>query len=347
MHHPASELNSSSQEDDFVAKDFLAEVWLRRPVLGHSILAAILLSCLYLWIMPSLNTATAIVGPAQQATSSSAVSSALSAVLPLAGLSGSGSGTATAPFDEFMQLIISPRVAALLIKEDPTILPTIFPSEWDKQTKTWHPSNSPLQLGKRALLVIFGQNSWQPPSPGRLSDYLQSHLLIAPVNTTTPMQQISFSFQSSQFAGKFLKRLLDNADTTIREEALDRTDKQIAYLQNKLQTTQPVDYRATLLTLIAQQETTRMTINKGLPFAAARIQESIVSDLPTTPSPIVTLLIGLFLGIVFGLLLTLALTVWAPGFIPQPLSTYGRRLWAKIANHTPFTGAKASSHVSS
>jgi hypothetical protein len=331
-----------------MAKDFLAEVWLRKRIVWHSVLTAIVLACLYLWLVPSQYTASAIVGPAQQTTSSSAVSSALSAVLPLAGLGGgSTTTTATPPFDEFMQLIVSPRVAAQLIKEDPTILPTLFPSEWDKERKAWHPSSSPLQVGKRILLTIFGQPSWQPPSVGRLSDYLQAHLQIAPVNTTTSMQTIGFTFQSPQFAEKFLRRLLDDADSVIREEALDRTDKQIAYLQNKLQTIQPVDYRATLLTLIATQETTRMTINKGLPFAAARIQQPIVSDLPTTPSPIVTLVIALFLGIVFGVLLTLIVTVWAPGFIPHPLSSYGRRLWTKIAGHAPLSATKANSHIGS
>jgi Chain length determinant protein len=321
------------EEEANTSHDFISEVWQRRGVVWHSLLFAILIGCLYLWIVPAKYTATAVVGPAPQqgnAASSSAVS-ALSSILPLAGLGGSSNTTATPPFDAFLELIVSPRVAADLIKADPKLLPTIFPAEWDKKTKSWHPPNTLFGIAKRSILFVFGLDTWEPPSANRLADYLSENLQITAVNTTSPLQQISISFPSAQFAQSFLKRLMDDADGILTNQALVRTDKQIAYLQGLLATTQAVDYRQTLLALIASQVTTRMTINKGLPYAADQIQPSAVSDLQTIPNPIVALIVAVFVGLFVGTLLALALTVWVPKFLPKTIAQYARGLWNSVA----------------
>lgn len=323
-------ISHPAEEDRLTASYLWVEIWRRRRVIWQSTAAIVLLACAYMWISPASYTATALVSPAQSNGTVAGSTSTLSALIPsLAGLSSGSTAAAATPFDTFMQLILSPRVAADLIKSDPTILPTIFPAEWDKQTKTWHPSYSPIQVGKRLFSLAFGLDPWEPPSAQRLGDYLLAHIVVAPVGTSASMQQITFTFPSSRFAQSFLKRVLDDADDDIRAEALNRSEKQIAYLRNELRTTQELDYRAALIALLSQQEMTRMTINKGLPYAATRVQPPYVSDLPTSPNPILLLAVAVFVGVVVGIFIALVLAVWAPHTEPKSISHYLRSLWAR------------------
>lgn len=323
--------NPEEKNDRLTAGDFLVEIWHRRRIVWQSMASILLIACVYLWVSPAMYTATGIVAPAQSSSSTSSATSALSAVLPsLASLGGSSTPSAATPFDEFMQLIYSPRVAADLVKNDPTILTTIFPAEWNKQTKTWHPSYSPLQIAKRLFSTAFGLDAWEPPSAQRLADYLTTHIQVSAVGTSMSMQQITYTFQDPKFARSFLERVLEDADADIRGEALDRSDKQIAYLRDKLRVTQELDYRATLLALLSQQEMTRMTINKGLPFAASRVQPAFVSDLPTAPNPPLIIALALFVGFFAGVFVALVLTVWTPEFEPKSIPHYVRSLWARV-----------------
>ncbi len=93
-----------------------------------------------------------------------------------------------------------------------------------------------------------------------------------------------------------------------------------------------MDYRQTILSLLSAQETTRMSINKDLPYASAVLQNSFSTDLPTWPNPLVLLAVAVFIGLVLGSVGALtAAMIWPEGSTRFTPSRYGVVTWYRRA----------------
>ncbi len=304
------------QGDQLTIKDFMHAIRERARLVWFSAAVCTALAIVIMILKPPVYTATMILAPApassQKVPSSSSLSSTLSSVTSLV-TGASPTASPVAPMDEFMQLILSPRVAQRVIDKDPTVLPTIFYKEWNPATKQWHPPHDPISLFVEGVYTIFGLPAWSPPSAQRLSQYLVTNLEITPVSTTS-MQTIAFTFKSPQFATRLLTELRREGDKIVRDEAADVADKQIDYLQKKLDTTQQLDERQMLLGLLQTQVMTRMSINNNLPYAASTVQPAVSTDLPTGPNPFVWIAIGIVVGLLLGIFLALgAVLIWPEG----------------------------------
>jgi uncharacterized protein involved in exopolysaccharide biosynthesis len=331
------------QTDKLTVGDFIKAIRERARIVWGTIAAIFVLTFLILLIKPPLYTATIIVAPAPSSTAKGATaSSALSSISGLIGGSTATTSTPLQPIDEFMQLIISPRVAQKVIDADPTVLQKVFFKEWDPVTKQWHPPTDVFSTFQRFVCDIFGLPSWSKPSAQRLATYLSTGLEISEVSTT-PMQEISFTFKDPKFAVDLLQHLDRWGDAIVRDEAMMLADKQIDYLQKKLDQTTSIDYRQTLLSLLASQVTTRMTINSNLPYAASVVQPAVASDLPTSPNPVIWLSIAIVVGALFGIFLALGAALIWPDGVPQ--STFVRdrvlapirRIFTHVTSSSPST----------
>ena len=325
------------QGDRLTLKDFMQAIGDRQRLIWASVLVCVAFAVLILIIKPPVYTATMVVAPAPASNTKPSGSSLSNTLGSISGLiTGASNTTSVAPMDEFLQLIISPRVAERVVAHDPTVLTKIFPKEWNPETKQWHPPHDPISLIGQGVYGLFGLPTWSPPSAQRLADYLDNALVITPVNTTA-MQSISFTFKDPKFAAALLSQLQREGDKIIRDEAASVADKQIQYLQQKLQQTTAIDYRQTLLGLISAQMTTRMSINDTLPYAASLVQPAIATDLPTGPNPFVWITIGIVVGLLLGVFLALgAALIWPEGLPALPSFTYRvpgvRRGWRYLAN---------------
>ncbi len=295
----ATAYNSMDDEGGLSISRIVTTIRERARIVWAAVALCLLVACAAIIIPPPLYTITVIAYPSQTSQDKS-LGSTLSALAgPLAGLIGSGATSDVQPFDLYMELIVSKRTSERLIKEDPEILQRIFYKEWDPVAKTFHPTHEILPTIQRAFNYVFGLPTYQPPSAARLSQWMSDNLSITPVNSTS-MQQIQFTTPFPKFGIRFLKEMNEQADAIIREEATRLTDAQISYLEGKLAQTQTVDYRQTLLSLLSAQETTRMSINKDLPYASVVLQSSFSSDLPTSPNPPVLIAVAVFAGLVLG-----------------------------------------------
>jgi hypothetical protein len=302
------------EDSGLSVKHFVTAIRQRSRIMWAAVLLCLLVGSALIVLPLPQYTVTFIVYPAQSDSDKQGLSGTLSSLAaPLAGLIGSSATSDVQPFDLFMQLIMSPRLTEKLIAMDKDALPKIFFKEWDPVSKKFYPPHDPLSIIERTFDYIFGLPAYEPPTAARLATWLSSYLTITPINNTS-MNQISFSTPYPTFGNRFLKEMSSLADGIIRDEALKLTDIQIAYLENKLAQTQTVDYRATLLSLLSQEETTRMSINKDLPYAAAVLQGSYASDLPTWPNALAISVIALFVGLVLGAFAALtAAMVWPHG----------------------------------
>jgi uncharacterized protein involved in exopolysaccharide biosynthesis len=312
---------------------FVTAVRERARIVWVTLGLCLLVACALIILPPPQYTITYVAYPSQTSQDKS-LGSTLSALAgPLAGLIGSSATSDVQPFDLYMELIMSPRCTARVIKEDPEALQKIFYKEWDPATKKFYPPHDVLSIIQRTFNFIFGLPTYEPPTAARLAEYLSENLTVTQVNSTS-MNAISFTTPYPEFGQRFLKELNTQADAIIREEAARLTDAQVAYLENKLNTIQTVDYRQTILSLLSAQETTRMSINEHLPYASVLLQGSYSSDLPTSPNPLILLAVGAFAGLILGTFAALTVAmIWPNGarrFVPSRyrlVTAYRRTMW--------------------
>ena len=69
------------------------------------------------------------------------------------------------------------------------------------------------------------------------------------------------------------------ADEHLREGTVNRTARQIEYIEEKLRTTALVEHRLAMVQLLSDQEKTMMMIQLDLPFAAELFEVPVVSDI--------------------------------------------------------------------
>jgi hypothetical protein len=331
-----NEVNMYASMDDtggLRISHFIAAVRDRSRIVWASLILCLLIACAVIILPMPQYTVTYIAYPSTSSQDKS-LGSTLSALAgPLAGFIGSSSSSDVQPFDLYQALIVSPRLAQRVINKDPEVLRKVFYKEWDPAAKTFRPPHDAISMTMRAFNWVFGLPGWRPPDATRLANWLSENLSITAVNSTS-MQQIQFSTPYPAFGIRFFKELNDEADSVIREQATRLTDAQIAYLENKLAQTQTVDYRQTILGLLSAQETTRMSINKDLPYASAVLQNSYASTLPTWPQPLILLAVAVFVGLVLGVVAAItAAMMWPEGRRRYAVSRYGvvtayrRALW--------------------
>lgn len=211
----------------------------------------------------------------------------------------------SAQFQIFQQTIFSREVAErLALQRD--VLKGIFDQEWTGHG--WQePPNAlaPITHGIKRVLGLPIRH-WSRPDAARLADWMQTEVHIEDV-PKKPIMILSVQHKDPVFAARFIGLLRLAADDGVRQRALDRSDPLIDYLSAQLRTVQLADHRAALATALSEQMKTRMIARSGVAFAAEPLGRATASLLPTSPKPVLILLLGFLVGGVVGVLAALAL----------------------------------------
>jgi uncharacterized protein involved in exopolysaccharide biosynthesis len=280
-------------------------VWRARLTIAAAELIAVILAIVFLQIMPTKYTASMQVLPTPDATNPIAGLGGSKMLSGLAGLAGLASLKSDDKFDEFQALVVSQRVAQILIDKDKHVLPVVFEHQWDAQSKTWHPPTDPIGLIARFVKPLFGYPSWHPPDAADLARYLGKHLDINS-DLSSSIVTISLEHKDGAFARRLLAELYFAADQAMQQEERQRTIIAIDYLKKELDKESVVDYRSMLLDLLSSQEAQYVTLIGGQAYAAKLVEPPVISASPTSPNAAITL-IGFF---VVGLIGGIATSLW-------------------------------------
>ena len=123
--------------------------------------------------------------------------------------------------------------------------------------------NSPMATAKGWLYGFFDLPVWTPPSAKGLTEYLEDELGIFEI-AKTGMRRITFRHEDPEFAVQLVRWIHEESDEVIREEAQERTRRQIEYIERKLATVRITEHRQSLTLLLSDQEKQMMmTQEKG------------------------------------------------------------------------------------
>jgi len=264
-------------------------------------------------------TMTVVPPPADQSQNSSGAGSALTGILSLAG--GGSLTQGNNYYQRYQKLLVSPAVAERM-QQEYGMLQIVFEPLWDKQNKRW---KQPFSLRVLLLGWLFNMAhvpAWTPPDIVTLASFLEGNIVVVP-STLNDIVTISMTSPDPAFAKKVLLAAHTEANALERDIVARHASQQVRYLQDKLASVTVADYRATLLQILSAQEKTLMLTQTNAPFAADIISPPSVSDQPTSPRPVLYLVLAAAIGGLIGAFLVAFLGhAWILRHLPRRLSRW-------------------------
>lgn len=284
--------------------DIVATLWRRRLVVAACMLSCLALGVVYLRTASYEYTAELRVTSVQ--SDKKGMSEQLGGLASVAGIELPQS-KAVSPIILYVEDLHSYDVAEILSRQ-PELMTVAFSNAWDKSRHRWVRPVSTLGVIKDGIFRLLGLPTypWQPPSAADMREYLKRKIDVGE-SKTKPIVSIQFRHADPRFAVKFLNVLHQAADQRQRERALDRSTQAIAYLNHQLSYVTNAEHRRALFEELSDQERLKMTASSNMPFAAEPLGATISSQRPTSPKPMLTLILSAVIGIVLGVGIAVAM----------------------------------------
>lgn len=299
----------SQNRDEIDVAYILRRILDRRLVVGISTVFGLMAGLLYLHIATPKYQTTVRVTPAS--STSSGLSNRLGSlgnIAAAAGVSFGSTSDAASPFDLYIDTLLS-RSLADELSRDNMVMRSIFPSQWDARTNSWvepHTIVSKISKGIKGL-IGFPPRKWAPPNGEDLQTFLNEAVTIkAPGPRDAPITVISMQYKDRSFSEHLMKKMTSIAEERIRQEALVRAEKNVAFLSLKLGTAVATEHRRVLADALAEQErVVMMTSSKTAPYAAIVVEAPSSSKRPASPNYVAVALAAPLSGLIIGILLAL------------------------------------------
>jgi LPS O-antigen subunit length determinant protein (WzzB/FepE family) len=298
-----------------------ASIRRRKAIFLATLASAIFLAILYLHVITPTYTVTLQV--IATAGDSGQLGGRLGALSSLTGIDlGESSGTTS--FKTFLAAIQSPLAAEILLKTRPDLIRLMFPTEWSASERHWkEPEQGPLRIVINGIKSLFGiaVSKWSPPSTDQVYKFLSSAVDVIE-DPKSPIVKLQMQSSDAHFATSLLVALRSTLDEYLRQRMISRTSTYVKYLTQKLSTVTIEEYRQALLQNLTEQEKALMTASSSVAYDADMLGEPVASAQPTSPRPMLTLLLALVLGTVVGIVLALGaekyrLVIRWPHFLRQ------------------------------
>jgi uncharacterized protein involved in exopolysaccharide biosynthesis len=215
---------------------------------------------------------------------SSPLKSAMSGIGAIASLAGMDVGKMDDQTPEFIATLSS-RVLVEQFIADNNLLPLLFAKRWDPERKSW----------RAGMKVPTLQDGFLVFSKGMLSvvEDKQTQLITVRVDWKDPV-----------LAAKWANELVDRVNQLARQRAMHDTEVSVNYLNRELATTQAVEIRQSIFSVLETEINKRMMAATRADFAFRVIDPAQAAEPNHFVRPIPLLLagIGLFCGGLLGAL---------------------------------------------
>ena len=310
------------------------------PLLFVFVIAFLVLAAVLVLLSRPTWTATSLVGPADNSDQPFGTGAGAAGLLSKGGLSGMAKhlhiggalGGSDDVFDEYVSLLTSSRLAAVLDSKD-HVLPEIFDTEWDVANHRWYPRddfvNRSVDFIKTAVL---GRPPKPHPDQDDLSRFLQEQLVVDQ-SLETGFATVTLKFHDHTESERLLNLILLEADNIIREDKRRDVEARIAYLNRGLARLAIAEEKEELIDILSDQEQEMMMVESDHRYASNLIVPPHAPLKPSSPLPTIDA----------GIAFLLACSAWLGAVRLTPESGRLRRLLNRFARRaqkcTPSHGA--------
>ncbi len=261
-------------------------------------------------VWPRTYTAQAVIAPAN-GLSTHYVNGIGSVVSRLGGGGIFGSSGAVSPFDVYIELLKSRKLARYLAAND-SMMQVVFSGQWDAKKGRWRARNGVLSGVSRWLKGVWGIPVEQHPTTDDLWGFIRQHLDVSSTQSASSafssIMQVSFTDSSRNDSQQILSALLNGADKILRSSHRNDVLARISFLRNSLRNVTMTEQRHALISILAEQEQNLTVLSADKRFAYALLDPPSAAISPSSPKPAQILM----------LLMLLALACWGGVLVLGP-----------------------------
>jgi len=199
----------------------------------------------------------------------------ISDLSPLIGLGGGASGRGDA-----IAILTSRTLVESFIRKN-NLLPVLFPQSWDDNKKSWKSGEEPTQAEAHRLFM----------SICNVSDDRKMGLVT-----------LSIYWKDPNVAAAWANDLVQEADFIKRRDAIEETQRSIAFLEAETRKTSIVETQQTIQQLMEVQVRKNMVANTAGRYSYKVIDRATAPDLRDSPKRVLIMIIGTFVGLILGIL---------------------------------------------
>ena len=232
----------------------------------------------------------------------------------LAGLGGLASfagvqlpSSSSNDFKIFKELITSVEVSDIVF-ENKELIRNIYKNEWNASLNKYsEPSkNKILTLISNIKRLVTGNNHFNyiPPNARRLAIFIAKNFQITE-NKDTGFVNIKSETSKPDILLSLIVEATEASDKIMRQRYVEFSIEPLAFYKEKLRTARSREHRESLAELISAEEQKLMFASQGDYFVAEPYLNPKISLYPTSPKPLIILVLSIILGLFTGTIIVL------------------------------------------
>jgi hypothetical protein len=286
---------------EITIRSLVETLWRGWWLLLAVVVLALLVTAAALKLQRPLYTATLTLGPAP--TDLSAASRLASELEEFASLAALAQNPAKleriSDLERYSQMLSSTTLAARL-QEEHGLLQIAFEDDWDAERQAWRRPQGALAALEGALMGFFGFPAWTEPDVTTLAEWLDGAIIVSRLGGSA-MLRLRMDHPDPEFAAAVITMTHETADTLLREDALGRVGAQIAVVERELAGASSPTRRQALEDMLSAQYQVQTLLQVDQPYAAQVLVPATASATPTSPNPLLILILAGMVGAILGI----------------------------------------------
>ena len=204
----------------------------------------------------------------------------------------------TDDFKIFEELMFSVQVSEIIIKNK-KLIKEIYKDEWNSSLNDFSEPSKNKFIAYISILkkILTGNNeaNYIPPNARRLVIYISKHILVNE-DKDTGFLTVKAETSKPDMLLSLISEIIEASDQIMRQRYVNFSKHPLAFYKEKLRIARSREHREALAELIGKEEQKLMFASKGKYFTAEPYIDPTISLYPTSPKPILILLLSLMFG---------------------------------------------------
>ena len=270
----------------------LREIWrvlvkYKRMILLATFGAAIVAAGISL-LLPNIYRAEVILAPTaagdQKGDGIGKVLGSFGGLASLAGVSLGGGGS-----NEENLAVLKSRDFLWKFVQEKKLMPILFEDRWDKAANRWKESDPKKQPGQLVVHRLF----------------VKEGLMMVETEKKTSLITVSIEWKDPKLAAEWANSLVEYLNQYLAERSIQRSERNLKYLNEALSKAQVEDFRKALLDLITQDTKNAMLASAQKDFGFKVIDPAVEPDRKAKPKRAIIVLLATVLAGIISILIAL------------------------------------------
>jgi uncharacterized protein involved in exopolysaccharide biosynthesis len=204
----------------------------------------------------------------------------------LAGIS-LGGGSGESQVQRGLAVLKSRALTEIFLKEE-EILPVLFPEIWDREKKTW----------RNPWWQLFAAS----PGPSMEAAFRQfdNDIRAVTMDKRTGLITVSVEWEDPILAARWANSLVKRTNALLQKEAIEDSEKSIAFLQAQLSKTVSLEVQQAIYRLVESQTKSAMIASTREEFLFKVVDPAVAPERKVRPKRALIVVLGFIVGLLLG-----------------------------------------------